>query len=65
MALVVKNQPANEGDLKRFLGWNDPLEEKKWQPAPVFLPGEALGQRCLVGHSPCSHKEYGNSKVLG
>ena len=22
---------------------------RKWQPTPVFLPGESQGQRCLVG----------------
>ena len=25
---------------------------RKWQPAPVFLPGESHGQRSLVGYSP-------------
>ena len=25
---------------------------RKWQPTPVFLPGESQGQRSLVGHSP-------------
>ena len=30
---------------------------RKWQPAPVFLPGESLGQRSLVGYSPRGHKE--------
>ena len=25
---------------------------KKWQPAPVFLPGESHGQRSLAGYSP-------------
>ena len=24
---------------------------RKWQPSPVFLPGESHGQRSLVGHS--------------
>ena len=38
------------------LGWEDPLE-KKWQPAPVFLPGESLGRRNLVGYSPRGRKE--------
>ena len=28
-----------------------------WQPIPVFLPGEAHGQRSLVGYSPWGHKE--------
>ena len=25
----------------RSLGWEDPLEERAWQPTPVFLPGES------------------------
>ena len=25
---------------------------RKWQPTPVFLPGESHGQRSLVGYSP-------------
>ena len=25
---------------------------RKWQPTPVFLPGEFHGQRSLVGYSP-------------
>ena len=28
----------------------------KWQPTPVFLPGEYHGQRSLVGYSPCGCK---------
>ena len=27
----------------------------KWQPTPVFLPGEAHGQRSLAGYSPWAH----------
>ena len=30
---------------------------RKWQPTPVFLPGESHAQRSLVGYSPWSHKE--------
>ena len=30
---------------------------RKWQPTPVFLPGEFHGQRGLVGYSPWGHKE--------
>jgi len=25
---------------------------RKWQPTPVFLPGEFRGQRSLAGYSP-------------
>ena len=30
---------------------------RKWQPTPVFLPGEFHGCRGLVGYSPWSRKE--------
>ena len=30
---------------------------RKWQPAPVFLPGESHGQRSLVGYSPWGLKK--------
>ena len=32
---------------------------RKWQPIPVFLPGEFHGQRNLVGYSPRACKELG------
>ena len=31
---------------------------KKWQPTPIFLPGQSLGQRGLAGHSPWGHKSW-------
>jgi len=42
--------------------WFDPWVRKtpwrrKWQPTPVFLPGESHGQRSLAGYSPWGHKE--------
>ena len=30
---------------------------RKWQPTPVFLPGESHGQWSLAGYSPWSRKE--------
>ena len=30
---------------------------RKWQPTPVFLPGESQGQRSLVGYSPWGRKK--------
>ena len=30
---------------------------RKWQPTPVFLPGESHGQRSLAGYSPQSCNE--------
>ena len=53
VALVVKNLPANSGDIRdvgSIPGKN--LWRRAWQPAPVFLPRESLGQRSLVGYIP-------------
>ena len=30
---------------------------RKWQPTPLFLPGESHGQRSLAGYSPRGRKE--------
>ena len=38
------------------------LRSRKWQPAPVFLPGKTCGQRNLVGYNPWGHKESNTSK---
>ena len=38
------------------LGGEDHLR-RKWQPTPVFLPGESYGRRRLVGYSPWGHIE--------
>ena len=37
---------------------------RKWQPTPVFLPGEAHGQRSLVDYSPWDHKELDTAEQL-
>ena len=37
---------------------------RKWQPIPVFLPGESHKQRNLVGYSPQGHKESGTTEWL-
>ena len=36
---------ASGGDAKNVYNF-------KWEPTPVFLPGESHGQRSLVGYSP-------------
>ena len=36
----------------------------KWQTTPVFLPGESLGQRCLVGCSSWGCRESGKTEWL-
>ena len=57
---VVKNLPANDEELKKcgFDPWvrNIPWR-RKWQPTPVFLPGNFHGQRSLVGYSQWGCKE--------
>jgi len=58
---VVENLPANAGDSRDACGF-DPWVGKipwrrKWQPTPVFLSGEAHGQRSLVGYSPWGREE--------
>ena len=37
---------------------------RKWQPTPVFLPGEFHGQRSLVGYSPCGSKESDTTEAI-
>ena len=37
---------------------------RKWQPTPVFLPGESHGQRSLVDYNPKGHKESDRTKVI-
>ena len=54
---VVKNLPANSGNVT-FNPWVKKISwRRKWQPTPVFFPGESYGQRSLVGYSPWGHKE--------
>ena len=36
---------------------------RKWQPTPVFLPGEFNGERSLAGYSPWSCKELDTTEV--
>ena len=61
MALVVKNLPANTGDV-RATDWEDPLEEGQ-QLTPLFLPGETHGQRSLLDCSPQSGEETGMKQL--
>ena len=60
VALVVKNPPANAGDIKscKFDPWVRKIAWRKAeQPTPLFLPGESQGQRSLAGYSPSGRKE--------
>ena len=49
--------------------WFDPWVGKipwrrKWQPAPVFLPGKSHRQRSPVGYRPWGHKEWDMTQRL-
>ena len=58
--LVVKNAPANGGDVKRcgFDPWVWKIPWRRaWQPTPVFLPGESHRQKSLEGYSLQGQKE--------
>ena len=37
---------------------------RKWQPTPVFLPGELHGQKSLAGYSPWGRKELDTTEQL-
>ena len=46
-----KTKPACQSKVR-----NSP-QRRKWQPAPLFLPGKFHGQRSLVGYSPWGHRD--------
>ena len=39
-------------------------QRRKWQPTPVFLPGESHGRRRLVAYSPRGRKESDTTERL-
>ena len=47
-----RESACNAGDLGSVPGSGRFPWRRKWQPTPVFLPGEFHGQRNLVGYSP-------------
>ena len=53
---MVKGLPAMWQTQVRPLGRKIPWT-RKWQPMPVFLPGELHGPRSLVGYGLWGHKE--------
>ena len=54
---VVRNLPANVGDMCLIPGSRKFPWRRKWQPVPVLLPGEYHGQRSLVGYSSWGHRK--------
>ena len=51
VAQLVKNLLAIQESWVQSLHWEDPLK-KKWEPTPVFSPGESNGQRNLEAYNP-------------
>ena len=53
---VGKESICSAGDLDSWV--RKILWRRKWQPTPVFLPGESHGQRSLAGYSPWGYKSW-------
>ena len=71
MAQMIKNLPAvqeTKVEGRFFTIWAIWVRKipwrRKWQPAPVFLPGEFCGQESLVGYSPGDVKESDTTEWL-
>ena len=60
----VKASACNAGDLGLIPGLGRFPWRRKWQPTPVFLPGESHGRRNLVGYSPRGRKESDTTERL-
>ena len=67
---MVKKPPANAGDKTqetrhKRCGFDPSVGKipwrRKWQPTPLFLPGEFHGQTSLVGYSPWGCKRIGHN----
>ena len=57
-SLRVRHDWVCSLSLFTFMHWR-----RKWQPTPVFLPGESQGQRSLVGYSLWDRTESGTTDV--
>ena len=57
-SLGVRHDWATLLSLFTFMHWR-----RKWQPTPVFLPGESQGQGSLVGCRLWSHTESDTTEV--
>jgi len=51
-SLRVRHDWTTSLSLSTFMHWR-----RKWQPTPVFLPGESHGQKSLADYSPGVTKE--------
>ena len=60
---MVKNLPAIQETWVQSLSQEDPWR-RKWQPIPIFLPGEFHEQRNLAGYNPWGRKESDTTEQL-
>ena len=67
VVLVVKNPPANAGDVRdmgSIHGWKI-LWRRTQKPTPALLPGESCGQKSLVVYNLHGHRvEHGWSYLI-
>ena len=60
-------EPACQCRRHMRQGFDPSVRKIPWsraqQSAPVFLPGESRGQRCLAGYSPWGHEELDMTEV--
>ena len=47
---IIIDQNVNDFTEKETINKMKVHWRRKWQPTPVFLPGESQGQRSLVGY---------------
>ena len=61
-------KPICQGRRPKIRGFNPWVGKipwrRKWQPTPVFLPGESHGQRSLAGYAPLHLKESDTTEQL-
>ena len=61
---VGEESACNVGGLGSTPGWGRFPWRRKWQPTPVFLPGESHAQRSLAGSSPWGHRDSDTTEQL-
>ena len=65
---LSSQEPACQGRRLKSCGFNPWVEKilwrRKWQPSPVFLPGEPHRQRSLEGYIPWGPKESDTTERL-
>ena len=57
-SLRVGHDRVTSLSLFTFIHWR-----RKWQPPPVFLPGESQGWRSLAGYGPWDQKELDTTEA--